>query len=402
VLANLPPGSYRVTIEHPGFKKFVRQNVQLIAGARVPVEPQLEIGAVTEAVTVSAAGENVETESPTVGQVVDGSQMRELALNGRNPMQLLMLIPGIVMTTDEFDRGGFSFGSVGSINVNGGRSTSLSVTIDGGYNQDSGNITTISNNVGVDFVSEVKVSSSTYSAEHGRFGGAQINFATRRGGRQYHGTLLEFFRNEKMNARSYFAPVTEKLRLNNFGWNLGGPVYWPGKLNTQRKQLFFFAGQEYKRRIDGDTRRVTIPTRAERAGIFNPALNLRYPANFPVAALRGQPIADPTQATAANPTGRNILPKQYITANGAAITRIYDAMEKQAILYNFGRAALVAGGDEVDLLKTAGRFILKRRQEKTGNLRDFAGAFGRSSAYETCRILPHISILLYAPGPGAS
>ncbi|MGH9842692.1 MAG: carboxypeptidase regulatory-like domain-containing protein [Blastocatellia bacterium] len=334
VLTNLPPGQYRVAIEHAGFKVFVKNGVQLNAGDRVAVEPELEIGAVTEAVTVSAAGENVETESPTVGQIVDGSQMRELALNGRNPMQLLMLIPGVAMTTDEFDRGGFTYGSVGSINVNGLRSTSLSVTIDGGYNQDSGNITTISNNVGVDFISEVKVSSSTYSAEHGRFGGAQINFATRRGGKQYHGTLLEFFRNEKMNARSYFSPVTEKLRLNNFGWNLGGPVYWPGKFNSNKRKLFFFGGQEYKRRIDGDTRRATLPTRAERAGTFNTTLNLRYPVNFPVVALRGQVVADPTQATAANPTGRNILPKEYITANGAALMRIYDAMEKQAIVYN--------------------------------------------------------------------
>ena len=334
VLSNLPPGSYRVTIEHPGFKKFVRQNVQVIAGARVPVEPQLEIGTVNEAVEVSAAGENVETDSAAVGQLVDGSQMRELALNGRNPMQLLMLIPGVVMTTDEFDRGGFTYGSVGSININGTRSTSLSVTIDGGYNQDSGNITTISNNLGVDFVSEVKVSSSTYSAEYGRFGGAQINFATRRGGKQFHGTLLEFFRNEQMNARSFFSPETEKLRLNNFGWNLGGPIYWPGRFNENKRKLFFFGGQEYKRRIDGDTRRVTIPTRAERAGIINTTSTLRYPANFPVVELRNQPITDPSRATAANPTGRNILPLKYITPNGAAMMRIYDALEKQALVYN--------------------------------------------------------------------
>lgn len=336
LVTNLPPGAYRVRVEHRGFKAYSEDNIQLTAGERASVNPSLEIGEVSETVTITAAGENVQTDNGSVGQLIDGNQVRELSLNGRNLMTLLMVVPGVAVTTDEFDRGGMTYGSIGSYNINGLRATSNSVTVDGGYNQDSGNITSITNNVSVDFVGEVKIASSAYSAEYGRTGGGQVNFSTRRGTSKYHGTLWEFFRNDKLNARGFFSPQTEKLRLNNFGWNLGGPVTWPGKFNSDRKKLFFFGGQDYKRRVDASTRRATFPTLAERSGIPNVSATavLRYPANFPVVALRGKQIADPSRATASNPQGLNILPKQYITANGAAIMKIFDVMQQQALLYN--------------------------------------------------------------------
>jgi len=334
LVSNLPPGGYRVRVEQQGFKAYTEDDVQLTAGARASVNPSLQVGEVSETVTVAAAGENVQTDNGSVGQLIDGSQVRELSLNGRNLMTLLMVVPGVAVTTDEFDRGGMTYGSIGSYNVNGLRATSNAVTLDGGYNQDSGNITSLTNNVGVDFVSEVKIASSGYSAEYGRTGGAQVNFSTRRGTSEYHGTLFEFFRNDKLNSRGFFSPTVEKLRLNDFGWSLGGPVFIPGKFNTERKKLFFFGGQEYKRRVDAATRRATFPTRAERSGVINTSSVLRYPANFPVAELRGRQIADPSRATPGNPQGLNILPQQYITANGAAIMKIFDVMEGQSLLYN--------------------------------------------------------------------
>jgi hypothetical protein len=336
LVTNLPPGSYRIRVEHSGFKTWEQSDLQLNAGDRLSVNPDLRLGAVSETVTVAATGEKVETDNGSVGQLIDGNQARDLSLNGRNLMTLLMIVPGVAVTTDVFDRGGMTYGSIGTYNINGLRSTSNSVTVDGGYNQDSGNITSLTNNVSVDFVGEVKIASSAYSAEYGRTGGAQVNFATRRGTSEYHGTLWEFFRNDKLNSRGFFSPVTEKLRLNNFGWNLGGPVHWPGKFNSDRKKLFVFGGQEYKRRVDAETRRVTFPTLAERSGIPNVSATtvLKYPANFPVVNLRGQQIADPSRGTAANPQGLNILPKQYITANGAAIMKIFDVMQQQALLYS--------------------------------------------------------------------
>jgi hypothetical protein len=330
---SLPAGSYRVRVEKAGFKSFEQSNIVLTSGERVNVSAKLQIGSVSEVVNVVARGEQVETESGAVERLIDGDQARDLALNGRNLIQLLMLVPGVTVGTDQFDRGSIAFGGVGDFYVNGTRSTSNGVMVDGGSNQDSGNIVSQTNNVSVDFVKEVKVASSGYSAEYGRYGGGQINFQTRGGGEKYHGSVYEFFRNDKLNTRSFFAPKIEKLRLNNFGWSIGGPLLL-GRISTSaHKTLFFFGGQEYKRRIDGDTRRAQIPTHAERDGILTSTATLRYPTNFPVVALRGQLIEDPTRATPENSTGRNILPRQYMTANGIAMMKIFDAVEKVSALY---------------------------------------------------------------------
>jgi Carboxypeptidase regulatory-like domain/TonB-dependent Receptor Plug Domain len=214
LVTNLPPGSYRIRVEHTGFKTWEQSDLQLNAGDRLSVNPDLQLGAVSETVTVAATGEKVETDNGSVGQLIDGNQARDLSLNGRNLMTLLMIVPGVAVTTDIFDRGGMTYGSIGTYNINGLRSTSNSVTVDGGYNQDSGNITSLTNNVSVDFVGEVKIASSAYSAEYGRTGGAQVNFATRRGTSEYHGTLWEFFRNDKLNSRGFFSPVPRQNSIH--------------------------------------------------------------------------------------------------------------------------------------------------------------------------------------------
>lgn len=334
LFSNLPPGFYRMEVTRSGFKSFTRSGIVITAGQRVEANTALQLGELSEKVDVTAQGASVETASGAVGQLIDGSQTRDIALNGRNLTQLLMVLPGVATTTDEFDRGGISFGNFGSFNVNGLRATSMQATVDGGLNQDSGNITSMTNNVGVDFVSEVKVTTSGYSAEYGRMGGGQLNFTTRSGTDQFHGTLFEFLRNDKLNARSFFAPKVEKLNLNDFGWNFGGWIPFPGISSATDKKLFFFGGQEYKRRIDGATRRATIPTHAERAGIISSSSQLMYPSNFPVASLRGQPIQDPSRATPSNPTGKNIIPQQYISANGRAVSNIFDTMEGLASVYS--------------------------------------------------------------------
>lgn len=330
---NLPPGSYAVKMTGTGFKVNERKGIRLSAGDRVNVSPVLAVGSLSEVVTVNAQGQEVETDSGTVGRLVDGSQVRDLALNGRNGLQLLMLQPGVVFTIDQFDRGDFAFGGVANVYVNGMRSESNYYTADGAYNMDSGSSRNVNNNVGVDFVSEVKMASSGYSAEYGRSGAGQINYVTRAGTDRYHGTLFEFFRNDQLNARNYFAPTIDKLRLNNFGWNLGGPIPVGKIMPSAEKKLFFFAGQEFKRRVDGQTMRATLPTTAQRAGIITSNAVYKYPNNFPVVSLRGQQIKDPSRSTSSNPNGLNILPQQYMSANGIAIMKIYDAMQSAASRY---------------------------------------------------------------------
>ena len=216
--------------------------------------------------------------------------------------------------------------SLNNYSVNGARGVYNLATVDGGFNLDSGSMGSQTNQVSPDWVQEVSIVTSGYSAEYGRNSGVQINYSTRSGTKDFHGSLYEFFRNDKLDSRSFFAVAKDKLRYNNFGWALGGPITFPGKFNTGRQKLFFFAGQEYKRRTQNQLMLATTPTSSERSGILNTSGTVVYPSNFPVASLRGQPIADPSRATAANPTGKNIVPKQYITPNGQAIMNIYEAM----------------------------------------------------------------------------
>ncbi len=334
----MQPGEYEVTVQAEGFRQSSRKGVRLITNEQQRVDFEMQLGALSQEVTVSETiGERVDVDTGTLGRLVDGEQARGIALNGRNLVELMMLMPGVATLTDDFSTGTNTYnGSLGNFIVNGQRYASTNVTLDGGSNTDNGAPSSQTNPVNVDFVREMKMSSAAPSAQYGGNGGAQVNFTTRSGTAQFHGTVLEFFRNDKLNARSFFAPTTkDKLRLNNFGWNLGGPIIVPRLSTASQKRLFFFVGQEYKRRIDGTTFRLTLPTRAERSGIANvsTATALRYPSNYPVQALRGTLISDPSRGTASNPNGVNIMPRQNMTANGQAIMKIYDKLESMASLY---------------------------------------------------------------------
>jgi hypothetical protein len=207
--------------------------------------------------------------SGEIARVVDESQVQDLALNGRNYMQLVTLIPGVVLLDEDQMAVTTSLSTTGQ-SVNGNRSNSNMLAVDGGYNLDSGSNASQINNVAVDFIKEVKIQTANFSAEYGRQSGASINIVTKSGENRYHGSLLENLRNDKLDARSFFAPRKGQLRSNNFGWSLGGPV--------RKNKLFFFAGQEWKRiRRDTESVRRTIPVRAERAGDFSGRSSIYYP-----------------------------------------------------------------------------------------------------------------------------
>ena len=192
--------------------------------------------------------------------MVDKRQVQNLALNGRNYMQLVTLIPGAAIL-DEDQLALTTSLSISQAAINGNRPNYNSLSVDGGSNMDSGSNNSQINNVGIDFIQEVKIQTSNFSAEYGRNAGASINVVTRGGGNDYHGAVFEFLRNDKLDARSFFSPVRQKLRFNNFGWNFNGRII--------RDKLFFFAGQEYKYiRQDAAPVRRTLPTRAERNGNF--------------------------------------------------------------------------------------------------------------------------------------
>jgi hypothetical protein len=327
---NLPVGSYAIAAVANGFKKGEQSGVALAADGRLTIDITLEPGQVTETVQVtSAVGETVNTTSGEVARLIDQRQVQNLALNGRNYMQLVTLIPGAVIL-DEDQLALTTSLSISQAAVNGNRPNYNNLTVDGGFNMDSGSNNSQINNVGIDFVQEVKIQTSNFSAEYGRNAGAAINIVTRSGGNSFHGSGFEFFRNDKLDARRFFAPVRANLRFNNFGWNFNGPI--------KKDKFFFFVGQEWKyiRQLSDATRR-TLPTRAERAGNFSARTGT---LNVPTGYTAVNPATGATVAAGQPIPGRNLANLRLngvpvgVTPNGAAIAAVYSAMENLAGSYS--------------------------------------------------------------------
>jgi hypothetical protein len=326
---NLPVGTYTILVARDGFKRAQQAGVVLAADARLTQDMTLEVGQVTETVQVSSGvGETVNTTSGELARVVDQRQVQNLALNGRNYMQLLTLIPGAVIL-DEDQLALTTSLSISQAAVNGNRPNYNSLSVDGGFNMDSGSNNSQVNNVGIDFVQEVKIASSNFSAEYGRNAGAAINIVTRGGGNSFHGAAFEFLRNEKLDARNFFSPVKAKLRFNDFGWNFNGPI--------KKDKLFFFVGQEYKR-IRQDTAPVkrSLPTSAERLGDFSARSGT---LNVPTGYTAINPATGDTVAAGQPIPNRNLANLRLngapvvISPDGKAITSVFSAMQKLAVAY---------------------------------------------------------------------
>lgn len=337
-ITNLPVGTYRIEAEQKGYKKAVIADQGVTADARVTVDLTLEPGQVSETVQiVAAAGETVNTTSGEVSRVIDRQQVQNLALNGRNYIQLLSLVPGVALLNDDQLELTTSL-ATGNQSINGNRGQTNNVTVDGGFNLQSGSNASQINNVGIDYIQEVKIQTSNFSAEYGRNSGAQVSLVTRSGGNDFHGSAFEFIRNDKLDARAFFAPVRPTLRFNNFGYSIGGPII--------KNKLFFFGGQEWKyiRRLSNAQRR-TVPSLAELGGNFRQRLRgfdgiqgtaddgvLRDP-NFATNTCVGPTVnAQGVVTTAAIRTGCfggtnaslwNVIPTARITADGLAIANVY-------------------------------------------------------------------------------
>ncbi|MFL6210099.1 MAG: carboxypeptidase regulatory-like domain-containing protein [Pyrinomonadaceae bacterium] len=334
-VTNLPAGTYTIAAEREGFKRAAQADIALTADARLTVDLTLEPGQVTETVQVtSATGETVNTTSGEVARVIDSQQVQNLALNGRNYIQLLSLVPGVAQTNDDQLELSTSL-ATNNQSINGNRGQMTNMTVDGGTNLQSGSNASQINNVGIDFIQEVKIQTANFSAEYGRNSGAQINVVTRSGGNEYHGSAFEFLRNDKLDARNAFAPVRPPLHYNDFGYSFGGPF--------KRDKFFFFGGQEWKkiRRLANPVVR-TVPTRAELGGDFS--FRLRGADGIVGTADDGL-LKDPASTqpcTTTNRAGcfggtnvalRNIIPTNRITADGLAIANVYRTMIGLATSY---------------------------------------------------------------------
>ncbi|MDX6712507.1 MAG: hypothetical protein QOH96_3523 [Blastocatellia bacterium] len=336
-VTNLPVGTYSLAAERKGFKKVVQADTSLSADARLTVDLTLQPGELSETVQVSpTAGETVNTTSGEVARVIDSQQVQNLALNGRNYMQLLTVVPGVAVTTDDQMELQTSL-ATNTQSINGNRGQMNNLTVDGGTNQQSGSNASQINNVGIDFIQEVKIQTSNFSAEYGRNAGAQVNVVTKSGGNTYHGSAFEFLRNDKLDARNSFAAFRPALRYNNFGFSFGGPII--------KDKLFVFGGMEWKkiRRLSAPVVR-TVPTLAELNGDFS--LRLHNSVTLKNGTKVDGFLRDPTKAGRCgvlpndpNAVDRtacfagNIMPTDRLTTDGRAIANVYRAMIGQAASY---------------------------------------------------------------------
>jgi outer membrane receptor protein involved in Fe transport len=278
VISNLPIGKYNVTAEAKGFKKAVLSAVELTVDSKLALNLTLELGSLSETVTVQAQAAQVETATGEVGRLITGQQATQLQLNGRNFPQLLALVPGVSTTYSS----GFSlFGGYGVNNsgqsANGGRTDTFSWNLDGADNKDNGGGGNNFVNINPDALAEFKILTSNYSAEYGSSSGAVVNLALKSDGKDFHGIAYEYFRNDDIQARAFNALNKPELRFNNFGWNVGGPIFIPGHFNRNRDKLFFFVGEDFKRLLQGATNTWTVPTIANLSGNFSNLAASAYP-----------------------------------------------------------------------------------------------------------------------------
>lgn len=261
----LNPGVYRVTVQAPGFQQAIIDKITLVVDQQARVDATLKPGAVSQVIEVQANAVRLDTDNAAVSQLLSNKQVVDLPLNGRNWTSLLFVSAGAVTVGAEM--GTMRQGEGNGISINGGRPESNNYTIDGIGASDVA-LSTPAVIMSIDAIQEFKVLSDTYSAEYG-FAANQVNIVTKSGTNQLHGSLFEFDRNDAFDARSPIAqPTIPKLRQNQFGFVVGGPVYLP-HLYDGRNKTFFMANYEGTRISSGFNTFANVPSPAQLAGDFS-------------------------------------------------------------------------------------------------------------------------------------
>jgi hypothetical protein len=337
----LPVSFYTLRVESQGFQSNEQKDIRLQVDEHREVDFSLAPASVTSTVEVSATEVAVETANPTLGQVITSEQVAELPLNGRDFVQLATLTPGTTQETNpqSFFNGGasseVSARGTFSLSVGGSRAQSTDWLLDGNDNNEltSGGISIFSS---IDDIQEFKVLTYNYSAEYGTRAGPTVLVTTKSGSNQYHGSLFEYFRNTKLDARSYFASSREQFNLNQFGGSFGGPI--------QKDKTFFFLDYQAKQQRHGIPFVGLVPTAAMKTGDFrvdpfilnsatpgllaNPYAQAGDPANFqcvPGTQNLPTPTPEPINGHGGQAPGTpcNYIPSGLIDPVGQSLIDLY-------------------------------------------------------------------------------
>ncbi len=314
IFPGLQPGVYNVSVEAAGFKKLERARVPLDANDKLALgNLALQVGAVTEAVEVSGEAALLQTESVERSATINSKQMENIEVNGRNPLDMTKLIPGVVSTAN------FSVGGVGGLSglfINGNRGTENQLTINGIGDIDTGANGSQNVTVSLDSMAEFKILTGTYQAEYGRNAGGQISLVTKSGTSQFHGSGYWYHRHDDLNANTWINNVRglprSLFRFNDPGYTIGGPVYIPKLLHATKDKLFFFWSEEFQRQLQPNAlMNKTVPTALERQGNFSQSVD-----------NNGKPISikDPNTG---QPFPGNIIPTNRFYAPGLALLNLY-------------------------------------------------------------------------------
>lgn len=299
---SLPIGRYTVSAAPQGFKKTINSGLELHVNENLIVNFTLELGQMSETVTVTAEGLQVETRSGDVSSLIGEKQVTELPLNGRNYAQLALMVPG-VSPAGNFAAQGTGLDAGVDMSVNGNASNQNLWTVDGVNNMDVGSNRTLLVFPSIDSIAEFRVERNSFSAEFGQAQGAVINLITKGGSNQFHGSLFEFLRNDALNSTDFFLNRADqpkaKLRYNNYGGNFSGPII--------KNRAFFFYSEEWRRERRGVVLGAKVPTAAEKVGNFSGALTDSLPH-------------DPFTG---NPFPGNRIPANKLSPAGLAILKVF-------------------------------------------------------------------------------
>jgi len=307
---NLPPGTYTITLTAQGFKTHTQQGISLASSeTRDLGRIRLALGALSEQVTVTAEVTPVQTASSERGALVDSNQLLQIALKGRDLMAMLNLMPGVTSTnageTTKED-------SINGVNINGMGTCRANFTVDGLVDLDTGSNCTTHYEPNMDSISEIRVLTTNYQAEHGRSAGGIITVVTKSGSLEFHGTAWATKRHEMFNAKNFFDNFNNRpksiYRYLISGFGVGGPVYIPRLFNKEKKRFFFYVSQEYtKMKPTTSVGYYNMPTALERAGDFSQSFDQNG---------RLIPIYDPTSR---QQFPGNIVPKSMINSASLAM-----------------------------------------------------------------------------------
>jgi hypothetical protein len=323
VFADVHPGTFTITVVATGFKQLDKSNFHISPSDRLATgDLRLEVGAVSERVEVTAVGAAIETASSERSALIDSKQITELMAVGRDVMALLQLLPGVVDDATGSD----VLGQFNTPTASGVRQYYNAVNIDG----ISGNTArgrTAESPINMDAIQEVKVLTNGYPAEYGTAAGMVINIVTKGGTQKFRGSAYYYNRNEAFNANNFFnnraSPylARPRYRYNTMGYQLSGPIYWPGRFNTGKQKLFFFFSQEIMpNQRPNSERTFTVPTALERKGDFSQSYR-----NATSLYLIKDPLltgnCTTTDKTACFPN--NIIPSARMDANSAKLMSVF-------------------------------------------------------------------------------